>query len=165
MNSILAGLVGITAGCNNMSYIGAATVGLVSAAVYGAASKLLVRYQIDDPVGAAQVHGFAGVWGLVAVGIFDLDSGSLYSGSLAQLKIQLAGAAALTLWTTCFCWTFFRVLMAIGRFRVSQFYEIIGIDILMHSSLANLDASAFVIADDEGREEGAGGEGERVWTP
>ena len=144
MNAILSGLVGITASCNNVSVSSAATIGLVSAIVYKTSTKLLHRWQIDDPVEASQIHGFCGLWGLIAVGIFDIDKGLIYSGSFEQMRVQLVGALALSIWTIGFCYIFFRILMKIGRFRVSHFYEVIGIDLLMHSSLNNLDVNAFI---------------------
>ena len=45
------------------------------------------------------------------------------------------------------CWIFFKILFSINRFRVSQFYEIIGIDLLMHSSIRDLQIQAFVMND------------------
>ena len=87
--------------------------------MYRVSTKILIRWKVDDPIEASQIHGFCGIWGVIAVGIFDLDVGLLYTGSFQQLQIQLLGAIALTLWTIGFCYTFFKILMTIGRFRVS----------------------------------------------
>ena len=81
MNSILAGLVAITASCNNVNAWSAAAIGIVGCMVYMGSSKLMYRFQIDDPIEASQIHGFTGFWGCVSVGIFDLDTGLIYSGS------------------------------------------------------------------------------------
>ena len=87
MNAILAGLVAITASCNNVSLWSAVIIGTIGAIVYQLAGKLMFRWKIDDPIEASQIHGFCGIWGVVAVGIFDLEKGLLYSGSTEQLQI------------------------------------------------------------------------------
>ena len=85
MNAILAGLVAITASCNNVSLWSAVVIGIIGSVVYNLSGKLMFRWKIDDPIEASQIHGFTGIWGVVAVGIFDLDKGLLYSGSTEQL--------------------------------------------------------------------------------
>ena len=81
MNAILAGLVAITAGCNNVSLFGSCIIGIVGTLVYVGSGKMMHRWKIDDPIEASQIHGFCGVWGVLSVGIFDLDTGLLYTGS------------------------------------------------------------------------------------
>ena len=83
------------------------------------------------------------------MGIFDLDDGLLYSGSTDQLKIQMIGVAALAIWTVSLCTFFFKLINSINRFRVSNFYEIIGIDLLMHSSIKDLKYQNFVMDNDK----------------
>ena len=138
MNSILAGLVAITASCNNVEMWAAALIGVIGCLVYTGSTKLLYRFKIDDPIEAAQIHGFSGFWGCIAVGIFDLDEGLIYKGSFFQLQVQTLGAVACAAWTMVFCYLFFTILASINRFRVSSFYEIIGIDLLMHASVHDL---------------------------
>lgn len=96
VNGSIAGLVAITAGCATMS----APFALLTGAIGGALSVLGVRWlesaQLDDVVGAVAVHGFAGVWGTLAAGLF-------YSGRLFDLEliaVQLIGIAM------CFLWSF-----------------------------------------------------------
>mmetsp|Transcript_11349 Transcript_11349/g.19171 ORF Transcript_11349/g.19171 Transcript_11349/m.19171 type:complete len:534 (-) Transcript_11349:357-1958(-) len=74
-NGILAGLVSITAGCGNMESGSAFATGLIGAFVYQAASMLLQKLHIDDPVDASPVHGFCGAWGVIAAGLFDWGRG------------------------------------------------------------------------------------------
>ena len=81
MNAILSGLVAITASCNNVSLVVSMIIGMVGTLCYMLSTKLLHRWKIDDPIEATQIHGFSGVWGLLAVGIFDLEVGLIYSGS------------------------------------------------------------------------------------
>ena len=74
-NGILAGLVSITAGCGSMECGSAVATGFVGAIVYQAASMLLQKLKIDDPVDASPVHGFCGIWGCMAVALFDWGKG------------------------------------------------------------------------------------------
>ena len=83
------------------------------------------------------------MWGCIAVGIFDLDNGTIYTGSFEQLYIQVIGGLACAGWTIGFCYCFFSILKSINRFRVSSFYEIIGIDLLMHASIHDLSIQKF----------------------
>ena len=85
MNAILAGLVAITAPCNHVDHWAASFIGLLGGVVYILSTKLMHKMKIDDPIEASQIHGFCGLWGVLAVGIFDRDSGLLYTGSHKQL--------------------------------------------------------------------------------
>ena len=82
MNSILVGLVSVTASCNNITPISASFVGIIGSLLYMLMQRILIRAKIDDPIEASHVHGFSGFWGCLAVGIFDLDTGLIYTGSL-----------------------------------------------------------------------------------
>eukprot|EP00903_Cladosiphon_okamuranus_P022254 g20464.t1 len=73
VNGILAGLVGITAGCATMSYASAVWVSLVSALVYHVLYRMIICCKIDDAVGAGAVHFGCGMWGLVAAGFTATD--------------------------------------------------------------------------------------------
>merc|ERR1712045_58507 len=70
MNGALGGLVGITANCCVVEPWAAVLIGIISGWVYVLSSKLLVKLKIDDAVDAIPVHGFCGIWGCLAVGIF-----------------------------------------------------------------------------------------------
>ena len=100
--------------------------------------KLLNRYKIDDPIGSFQIFGFSGMWGCLAVGIFDKDLGLINTGSFAMIETQGLGCLVIIAWSVIFSTIFFRIFKAIGRLRVNQFYEVIGIDLLMHQSFNDL---------------------------
>jgi ammonium transporter, Amt family len=68
---LLAGLVSVTASCNNLHHWSAIIIGVIGGLVYTCACIILQKLKIDDPVEASQVHGFCGAWGVLAVGIFD----------------------------------------------------------------------------------------------
>lgn len=70
LNAVLGGLVSITAGCSVVYDWSAIVIGVIGAFVYIFSAELLVKFKIDDPIGAAPVHGFCGIWGVLAVGIF-----------------------------------------------------------------------------------------------
>jgi len=98
-NGVLSGLVAITAGCDVISATNSIFVGAGGAASYLVASIWSERMQLDDVVEAWAVHGACGLWGTLAVGIFDPTHGLVYSGSFALLKTQATGCAAILIMT------------------------------------------------------------------
>lgn len=80
MNGLLAGHVAITGSCNNVESYSAVIIGILAGFCYILSCRLLFRFKVDDPLHASQIHAFCGLWGLVAVGIFDNDKGLIYTG-------------------------------------------------------------------------------------
>lgn len=72
-NGLLAGLVSVTASCNNIENYSAFVIGIIGGVVYILSTKLMEKFKIDDPCSASQIHAFCGLWGVLAVGIFDID--------------------------------------------------------------------------------------------
>ena len=70
-NGILAGLVSITGTCDSCEPWSAVLIGFIGSIIYTCACKLWLKLGIDDPIEASQVHCACGLWGLVAVGIFN----------------------------------------------------------------------------------------------
>lgn len=139
LNASLAGLVGITAGCDAMDALGATVVGVVSGILVVVVVELLdLKLHIDDPVGAVGVHCANGLWGTIAVGLLATPnapaglSGLLYTGSFQQLGLQLLGAASVALYAVlAMIVTFF----LIGKFhglRVTEEEELAGLDSTEH---------------------------------
>jgi len=95
-NSLLAGLVAITAGCDTLTALGSMAVGLGGAFVYYNSQRLMQHLQIDDVVAAGPVHGAAGAFGTIAVGFLDPTNGYFYTGKLGLLWTQIVGVVALT---------------------------------------------------------------------
>ena len=83
----MSGCVAATASCNNIEMSSAVIIGFVGALVYKSTVSLFERLEIDDPLQVSQIHGFCGVWGVLAVGIFDKDTGVINSGHFNQLGI------------------------------------------------------------------------------
>ncbi len=139
INASLAGLVGITAGCDALDAVGSAVVGIVSGFLVVFVVELLdIKLHIDDPVGAVGVHLANGIWGTVAVGLLANPvapaglKGLLYTGSFRLLGVQLLGITAILLWTAIMMTaTFFIIKKTIGL-RVSEEEEIKGLDKTEH---------------------------------
>ncbi|MGG1679332.1 ammonium transporter [Neobacillus sp. NRS-1170] len=132
INGVLAGLVAITAGCAFVSEWSAVLIGAVSGllVIY---STLFVDYlRVDDPVGAVAVHGFSGVFGTIAVGLFDRSSGLLNTGDFSLLKVQLLGAAVVIVWGLLGGTFMAKVCEKTVGFRASEREEEEGLDMSYH---------------------------------
>lgn len=132
MNGILAGLVGITAGCAYVSPIGAMAIGVLSSWIMIGGTKLLERLKVDDAVGAIPVHGFAGIFGTLMVGIFHTELGLIYSGSWTQLGIQALGTFSASLFVFVSMYVIFSLIKATIGVRVSATEEEEGLDLGEH---------------------------------
>lgn len=139
LNASLAGLVGITAGCDALDALGAAIVGAVSGILVVVVVELLdLKLHIDDPVGAVAVHLSNGVFGTVAVGLLANPkapaklNGLFYTGSFKLLGIQLLGICAILLWTALTMSATFLIIKKTVGLRVSQEEEIKGLDSTEH---------------------------------
>ena len=126
LNGILGGLVGITAGADQMSPMDAILIGAAAGVLIVFAVSLIDKLKLDDPVGAIAVHLVCGIWGTLAVGLF----GNLASG--AQFLSQLIGVACYAVF--CIATSFiiiFTLKKTIG-IRVSEKEEIEGLDAHEH---------------------------------
>ena len=136
-NGALAGLVGVTASCAYISTWAAVVIGLVSGLIvmYGIKFNDWVL-KVDDPVGAVAVHGYNGLWGLLAVGIFaDGTYGGvsgLIVGNTGQMIAQLIDAATVALWAFGTGYILFALLKHTIGLRVSREEELNGLDIGEH---------------------------------
>jgi nitrogen regulatory protein P-II len=139
LNASLAGLVGITAGCDALDAIGSIVVGIVSGILVVVVVEFLdLKLHIDDPVGAVGVHLANGIWGTIAVGLLANPkapaglSGLFYTGSAKLLGIQAVGIVAVLAWTAILMTaTFFLIKKTVGL-RVSEEEEIKGLDSTEH---------------------------------
>ena len=139
LNGSLAGLVGVTAGCDAVDALGSAIIGIVSGILVVVVVEVLdLKLHIDDPVGAVGVHLANGVWGTLAVGLLaNPDSpagleGLFYTGSFKLLGIQTLGIIAILAWTAVtMTITFFIIKKTVGL-RVSKEEEIKGLDSTEH---------------------------------
>ena len=133
LNGVLAGLVGITAGCDAVSTAGAALTGIIcGAAMVFAVSFFDSVAKVDDPVGAISVHGVCGSLGTILTGIFALDGGLLYGGGLHMLGVQLLGAVVYAAWAILCGLILFYVLRRTIGLRVDRRVEEDGLDYYEH---------------------------------
>ena len=139
LNASLAGLVGITAGCDALDAIGATVVGVVSGILVVVAVEVLdLKLHIDDPVGAVGVHLVNGVWGTLAVGLLANPeapaglNGLFYTGSAVLLGKQTVGILAILAWTAVTMTITFLIIKKTVGLRVSAEEEIKGLDSTEH---------------------------------
>ena len=139
LNASLAGLVGITAGCDAMDAIGASVVGIVSGIlVVVVVEGLDLKLHIDDPVGAVGVHMANGIWGTIAVGLLATPSapagleGLFYTGSFKLLGIQILGFAAVAAYAAVLMVITFAIIGKLHGLRVTSEEEITGLDVTEH---------------------------------
>ena len=88
INGVLSGLVAITAGCAFVSHWGAIMIGAIAGLIVIYATLFIDNLKIDDPVGAVAVHGFNGVFGTIAVGLFDTSQGLLTTGDFSLMNLS-----------------------------------------------------------------------------
>lgn len=136
LNGALAGLVGITAGCAFVSNVSAVVIGLVAGVLVVFGIGMIDRMKVDDPVGAVAVHGINGVWGLLAVGLFDRSEGLFTGGGATLLIVQIIGALAIIAWTFVTSLIVFRTIKGTVGLRVSAEEEIAGLDRVEHGASA-----------------------------
>ena len=136
LNGALAGLVGITAGCANVNNLGAVLIGLVSGVLVVYSINFLERKGFDDAVGAVSVHGICGIWGVLAVAIFDTTDGLVFGGGATLFLPQLIGILAIGVWAYGTSFLVFKVIDSTVGLRVTAEEEIAGLDATEHGTSA-----------------------------
>ena len=133
LNGILGGLVGITAGADQMSPTDAIIIGLVAGAIIVFAVAFIDRLKLDDPVGAIAVHLICGIWGTLAVGIFGELAG------LDQFISQLIGVGSYAAICITSSFIIFFIMKKTVGIRVSEREELEGLDSHEHGMSAYPD--------------------------
>jgi len=133
LNGVLAGLVGITAGADQMAAMSATLIGLIAGVIVVIAVIFFDKIKIDDPVGAISVHLVCGIWGTLAVGLFGAKAG------MAQLTSQFIGVVAYGVFTFIFALVLFLVIKFTMGLRVSAEEETGGLDLGEHGQEAYPD--------------------------
>jgi Amt family ammonium transporter len=141
LNGALAGLVSITAGCGNMSPEGGVLAGLIGGIIVVFSIEFIEKkLKIDDAIGAASVHGVAGAWGTLVIGLWGVDGdiaiGLFNGGGASQLGVQAIGVLAYGVWAVALSLIVLGILKATMGLRVSEEVEIEGLDISEHGSIA-----------------------------
>ncbi|MFP3902093.1 MAG: ammonium transporter [Acidimicrobiia bacterium] len=147
-NGLLAGLVSITAPVGAVEAWAAVLIGAVGGAVVVASVKLLDRIRVDDPVGAISVHGVAGTWGTLSIGLFATlddgflgraDAGLFYGGGVDQLVTQAIFVLAHALWVIPAAGLLFLAIKWTVGLRVSEEEELAGLDVMEHGASGYAD--------------------------
>ena len=135
LNGALAGLVGITAGCANVSPLSSVFIGAIAGVLVVMAVLFIdQKLKIDDPVGAISVHGVCGAWGTLAAGLFNMGG-----TTAAIIGVQLLGIVACFLWTFGVAFAMFKIIEATNGLRVSPEEEMEGLDFTEHGGVAYPD--------------------------
>ena len=133
MNGVLGGLVGITAGADQMSPVDAILIGAIAGVIIVLGVALIDKLRLDDPVGAVAVHLICGIWGTLAVGIFGEMAG------LDQFLIQLAGVGIVGAFSVICSFAILIPIKATMGLRVDKEEELKGLDLAEHGMDAYAD--------------------------
>ena len=133
MNGVLGGLVGITAGADQMSPMDAILIGAIAGVIIVLGVALIDKLRLDDPVGAVAVHLICGIWGTLAVGIFGEMAG------LDQFLIQLAGVGIVGAFSVICSFAILIPIKATMGLRVDKEEELKGLDLAEHGMDAYAD--------------------------
>lgn len=137
LNGALAGLVAITAGCDAVSPVGAAAIGVLAGILVVLSVEFFDRIvKIDDPVGAISVHGVCGAFGTLMVGFFSTSEGILYGHGAGLLKSQAIGVVSIAAWVAVTASILFIGLKYTNGLRVEKRIEEEGLDIYEHGESA-----------------------------
>jgi Amt family ammonium transporter len=134
LNGALGGLVGITANCHMVVPASAAVIGLIAGVIATLAAQLLERLKVDDAVGASPVHLFCGVWGVLAVALFNEKGFSPES-----LGIQALGAFSIAVGAFVASYLVFQLINVTIGLRASDEEQDLGLDFTEHSATAYAD--------------------------
>ena len=159
-NAALAGLVGITAGCDAVNPFGAAIIGLVCGILVVLSVEFFDKVaKIDDPVGAISVHGVCGATGTILTGLFATGGttmkGVFFGGGFRFFGIQVLGVLCTIAWTAAIITVVFLLIKKTVGLRADAADEVMGLDRSEHGLLTaysgfpimpedGIDASAFM---------------------
>ncbi|QDU17795.1 Autoinducer 2 sensor kinase/phosphatase LuxQ [Gimesia maris] len=137
LNGLLAGLVASSASCDAVSPAAAVVIGIIAAIVMEAGVWVLERFQLDDTIGVIPVHGFAGVWGTLAVALF-IPAELLSHSRWEQFLIQLLGCGVCFIWCFSFCWVTLRIISHFVRLRATKDEEKLGLNMAEHGATSEM---------------------------
>ena len=133
MNGVLGGLVGITAGADQMEPNSAILIGAIAGFILVFGVSLLDKLKLDDPVGAIPVHLICGIWGTLAVGIFGAMKG------VDQFLTQLIGVGIIGGFSCMSAIIIVLIVKSTTGLRVDKEEEIKGLDLSEHGMDAYAD--------------------------
>ncbi len=131
LNGALAGLVGITAGCANVTPGSSIIIGAIAGVLVVFSVLFFDKIKVDDPVGAISVHGVCGAWGTLAAALFNIGG-----PTTKMIGIQLLGIGAAFIWSFGCAFILFKIIDATLGLRVTKEEELEGLDIHEHGGHA-----------------------------
>ena len=135
MNGVLAGLVGITAGCHLMSPLGSLVIGAIAGVISVYAMRVLEHWQVDDAIGAVPVHLVAGIWGTLAVALFaPVEAFGTGHDRLTQLGVQALGVVTIGAYCFTLGYLALRTIDRVMPLRVGADAERIGLNVSEHGA-------------------------------
>lgn len=139
-NAALSGLVGITAGCDAVSPVGAAVIGIICGILIVLAVEFFDKIaKIDDPVGAVSVHCVCGATGTILTGLFatgvTTEAGLFYGGGVHLLAVQAAGVVSVAVYVAVVITIVFLAIKYTIGLRADAEDEIAGLDVSEHGLL------------------------------
>lgn len=133
INAIPAGLVAVSAGCDTISPLGAAMIGILTGVVLVLSiEKIDQKLKIDDPIGVISISGCCGFLGTVLTGLFSVERGLFYKGSAALLVVNALGSAMILIWTGLLSFLILKIVDRQIGLRVTEREEIEGIGTTEH---------------------------------
>ena len=133
LNGVLAGLVGITAGCDLVSPMGAVVIGFVCGIVLVYAIEFIDhKLHIDDPVGASSVHGVCGILGTLMTGLLSTSNGAFYGHGWGFFGAECFGILVIDLWAAVCGFILFFGIKRLHGLRVGARVEEEGLDVYEH---------------------------------
>lgn len=139
LNGIVAGLVAVTAGADQLPHYAALLVGVGAAFVMIYGIEFIDHIcKVDDPVGAISVHGLCGAFGTIMMGVFSVEKGVIYTGRFNFLGVQLLGVLSVAAYGLAAMTLLFVILKHTIDIRVSEKAEIMGLDRSEHGWQSNV---------------------------
>lgn len=139
LNGIVAGLVAVTAGADQLPHYAALLVGVGAAFVMIYGIEFIDHIcNVDDPVGAISVHGLCGAFGTIMTGVFSVEKGVIYTGRFNFLGVQLIGVLSVAVYGLAAMTLLFVILKHTVGIRVSEKAEIMGLDRSEHGWQSNV---------------------------
>ena len=136
---IVAGLVAVTAGADQLPHYAALLVGVGAAFVMIYGIEFIDHIcKVDDPVGAISVHGLCGAFGTIMTGVFSVEKGVIYTGRFNFLGVQLIGVLSVAVYGLAAMTLLFVILKHTVGIRVSEKAEIMGLDRSEHGWQSNV---------------------------
>jgi Amt family ammonium transporter len=123
-NGFLAGLVSITAGCNEVEPFAAFIIGILGGLTYMGLAKLLFRLKVDDPLEASPIHVGCGILGLISLSFFSTENGIFYGGGGKLLGVQILAIICISAWSIGNSAIFLLILRAMNILREDAKTEI-----------------------------------------